>query len=78
MHTAKWQNEKQRYKYTLTLTDNNGKHSKLAQREYNGRHDLVGKVIPKELCKKFKFDHTKKCYMHSLTSVLKNETHKLL
>ena len=28
--------------------------SKLAQKEYKTRHDLVGKVIHWELCKKFK------------------------
>ena len=30
--------------------------SKLAQKEYKTRHDRVGKVIHRELCKKFKFD----------------------
>ena len=34
--------------------------SKLAQKEYNTRHDWVGKVIHWELCKKFKFDHMNK------------------
>ena len=38
--------------------------SKLAQREYKERHDWVGKVIHWEMCKKFKFDHTNKWYMH--------------
>ena len=37
--------------------------SKLAQ-EYKTRHDWVGKVIPWEMSKKFKFDHTNKWYMH--------------
>ena len=31
--------------------------SKLAQKEYKGRHNWVGKVIHWEMCKKFKFDH---------------------
>ena len=31
----------------------------LAQKEYKARHDWVGKVIHWEMCKKFKFDHTK-------------------
>ena len=31
-----------------------------------------------DLCKKLKFDHTNKWYMHNLESVLENETHKLL
>ena len=52
--------------------------SKLAQREYKARHDWVGKVIHWEMCKKFKFDHTNKWYMHNPAPVLENETHKLL
>ena len=51
--------------------------SKLAQREYKTRHDLVGKVIHKELCKKFKFEHTNKLYMHNPEAVLENEMHKI-
>ena len=50
---------------------------KLAQKEYKTRHDCVGKVIHWELCKKLKFDHTNKWYMHNLETVLENETHKL-
>ena len=34
--------------------------SNLAQREYKTRHKWVGKMICWELCKKFRFDHTKK------------------
>ena len=48
------------------------------QKEYKSRHDWVGKEIHWELCKKFKFNHTNKWYMHKPKSVLKNETHKLL
>ena len=51
--------------------------SKLAQKEYKTRHDWVSKVIHWEMCKKFKFDHTNKWYMHNPASVLENETHKL-
>ena len=51
--------------------------SKLAQKEYKTRHDWVGKVIHWEMCKKFKFDHTNKWYMHNPASVLENNTHKL-
>ncbi len=36
------------------------------------------KVINWEICKKFKFDHAKKWYMHNPASVLENDTHKLL
>ena len=52
--------------------------SKLAQKEYKARHDCVGKVIHWEMCKKFKFDHTNKWYMHNPVPVLENDTHKLL
>ena len=52
--------------------------SKLVQKEYKTRHDWVGKVIHWELCKKLKFDHAKKWYMHNPASVLENGTHKLL
>ena len=51
--------------------------SKLAQKEYRDRHDWVGKVIHWEMCKKFKFDHTNKWYMHNPAPVLENDTHKL-
>ena len=52
--------------------------SKLAEKEYETRQDLVGKVIHWELYNKFKFDHTNKWYMHNSESVLENEMHKLL
>ena len=31
-----------------------------------------------EMCKKFKFDHANKWYMHNPAPALENETHKLL
>ena len=46
--------------------------SKLLQ-EYKTRHVWVGKVIQWELCKKFKFDHTNKWYIHSRAAVLENK-----
>ena len=52
--------------------------SKLAQKEYKTRHEWVGKVIHWEMCKKFKFDHTNKWYMHNPAAVLENDTHKLI
>ena len=52
--------------------------SKSAQMEYKARHDWVGKVIPWEMCKKLKFDHTNKWYIHNPASVLENDIHKLL
>ena len=51
--------------------------NKLAQKEYKTIHDLVSKVTHGELCKKLKFDHMNKWYMHNPESVLENETHKL-
>ena len=50
---------------------------KLAQKENKSREDCVGKVIHWDICKKFKFDHMNKWYMHNLASVLENDTHKL-
>ena len=41
-------------------------------------HDWVGRVIHWEMRKKIKFDHTNKWYMQNPTSVLENDTHKLL
>ena len=52
--------------------------SKLAQKQYKARHDWVGKVINWEMCKKFKFDHANKWYMHNPEPVLENDTQKLL
>ena len=42
----------------------------LAQKEYKTRHNWVGKVIHWEMCKKFKFDHTNKCYMNNPALIL--------
>ena len=58
--------------------NNNNNNNNNTQREYKARHDWVGKVIHWEMCKKFKFDHTKKWYMHNPAPVLENDTHKLL
>ena len=52
--------------------------SKLAQKKYKARHDWVGKVIHWEMCKKLKFDHTNKWYMHNPAPVQENAPHKLL
>ena len=35
-------------------------HNNIAQKEYKTKHHGEEKVIHWELCKKFKFDHTKK------------------
>ena len=50
------------------------KYSKQAQKELRTRHDWVGNVINWDLCKKLKFDHTIKWYMHKPESILENET----
>ena len=49
-------------------------YSKLAQRT---THDWVGKMIHREMCKKFQFDHTNKWCMHNPASALEYDTHKL-
>ena len=41
------------------------------------RHDWVGKVIHWEMCRKFKFDHANKWYMHNPAPVQENDRHKL-
>ena len=45
----------------------------MAQKEYKARHGWVGKLIHWEMCKKFKFDHTNKWYMHNSAPVLEND-----
>ena len=38
--------------------------SKLAKNEYKSKNDWLGKITNSEFCKKLKFDHTTKWYMH--------------
>ena len=52
--------------------------SKLAQKVYKTKNEWVVKVIHWELCKRFKFDHMNKWYMHNSESILENEMHKFL
>ena len=52
--------------------------SKLVQKGYKTSHNWVGKVIHREMCKKFKFDHTNKWYMHNPAPILENDAQKLL
>ena len=52
--------------------------SKLSQKEYKTKQDWVEKVIRRELCKKFKFDHTNEWYIHNPESVLENEIYKIV
>ena len=51
--------------------------SKQVQREYKTWRDWVGKVIHWELCKKLKFDHTTKWYIHQLESMQEKEMHNI-
>ena len=51
--------------------------SKLTQKDYKTRHDLVGKMIHWELCKKFKFDHSNRSYMYNPEFVLESASHKI-
>ena len=48
-----------------TINQQKSECSNLVQKEYKTRYDWVGKVIHRELCKKLKFDHTNKRYMHN-------------
>ena len=57
-----------------TINHNISECRKLAQKDYKTSHDWMGKVIHWELCKKFKFNHTDKWYMHNPESVLVNGT----
>ena len=50
---------------------------KLAQKDSKTKHDYVGNVIHRGLCKEFRFDHMNKWCKHNQESVLENETQKL-
>ena len=52
--------------------------SKLAQKGYKTKHNYVGKMIHRELCKRLKFVRTNKLYVHKPESVQENKTHKIL
>ena len=53
------------------------KFCKSVQKEYESRLNWMGKVIHRELYKKFEIDHTNKRYMHKAESLLENEMHTL-
>ena len=42
------------------------------------KQDWVGKVTHWEMSQKFKFDYTKKWYMHNSSAALENDTYELL
>ena len=52
--------------------------NKLAQVEYEGRHDNVGRKVHWELCRKYNLEHANKRYEHQPQGVLENSHHKLL
>ncbi len=60
--------------YAENINPRRRKFCNLLQKEDKTRNEWVGK----EMCKKLKFDHANKWYMHNPESVLENETHKLL
>ena len=45
-------------------------------KNYKMRHDFLGKVMYWKLCKKFKFGHINKGYMHKQRSILEKGMHK--
>ena len=51
--------------------------SELAQRVYKTKHGWVWKVIHWELCKKFKFDHANKWYIHNPENAQDNVTNNI-
>ena len=51
--------------------------TKLAQKEYKRRHDLVGTAVHWELCKQLEFNHADKWYEHKPESLLENEKSQL-
>ena len=52
-------------------------YSKLTQKNNKSRHDWASKGIYWKLCKRLKFDHTNKWYIHKPEPVQENETPKI-
>ena len=52
--------------------------SKLAQKEYQRRHDNLGKKVHWKLARKYIFEARDKWYEHEPESVLENEDYKIL
>ena len=52
--------------------------SKLAQKEYNRRHDNLGKIVHWKFVRKCNFEAGYKWYEHEPESVLENEDYKIL
>ena len=51
---------------------------KLATRECKNKHEWLERAIHRELCKKLKFMHTDKCYIHKPEFALEKKTHRIL
>ena len=62
---------------TLSSLRSNSNNNKLALKKYEAIHNLVGKVVQWELCKKLKFDHLTKSCMHKPEFILGNEMYEI-
>ena len=51
---------------------------KLAQKEYQRRHDNVVKKVYRDICKKNELEHSEKWYEHSPEGAVENEEIKVL
>ena len=51
--------------------------SKQSQKEYKTRHDWIGKVIHRGMCKLLKFDNTTQQHLRKPKFILENETNKI-
>ena len=52
--------------------------SKLAQREYKRRHDIVATMVHWKLCEKFNLEKSEKWFPHKPQTVSENVKHKLI
>ena len=52
--------------------------SKLAQREYNRKHDNVARMVHWKLCATFNLEKSEKRYLHSTQTVSENVNQKLI
>ena len=52
--------------------------SKLAQREYKRRHDIVATMVHWKLCEKFNLEKSEKWYLHNPQTVSENVNHSLI
>ena len=52
--------------------------SKLAQKEYKRKHDILGKIVHSQLARKYNFEAGDKWCEHDPERVLENENYKIL